>query len=218
MGTGRTPPDAVPIGIERPVHPRIIVDSFPVASLTRSGNLGAQFFERRRGMSSQRGDVEQEQLIAELAQEQVQRVAPQELPLYRATSKAYFENPEKMVEGQQDRMLGFGAEIGVAFLTPVVLSVTTEVFKFLADEVRKSVAAECSGVIHDLVKKMFKRFYPTGSEAAQTPPPLTSEQVTQVRRLAFDKARQLNVSEAQAGLLADSLIGSLVTTGHPRLA
>lgn len=170
-------------------------------------------------MSSQRGDDEQEQLIAELAREQVERVAPQELPLYRATSKAYFENPEKMVKGQQDRMLGFGVEIGVAFLTPVVLSVTTEVFKFLANEVSKSVAAESAGVIHDLVKKMFKRFRPTGpSEAMQTPPPLTFEQVTQVRRLAFDKARQLNVPEAQAGLLADSLIGSLVTTGNPRLA
>lgn len=170
-------------------------------------------------MSSQRGDIEQEQLIAELAREQVERVAPQELPLYRATSKAYFENPEKMVEGEQDRMLGFGVEIGVAFLTPIVLSVTTEVFKFLADEVTKSVAAEGSGVIHDLVKKMFKRFRPTRpSEAAQTPPPLTFEQVAQVRQLAFDKARKLNVSEAQAGLLADSLIGSLVTTGRPRLA
>ena len=173
-------------------------------------------------MSSQRGDFEQEQLIAELAREQVERVAPQELPLYRATSKAYFENPEKMVEGQgqQDKMLGFGVEIGVAFLTPVVLSVTTEVFKFLADEVTKSVAAEGSGVIHDLVKKMFGRFRPTStSEAAQRPPPLTPEQVAQVRQLAFDRARQLNVSETQAGLLADSLIGSLVTTGgHPRSA
>ena len=152
------------------------------------------------------------QLIADVAREQVAQMAPQELPLYRVTSEAYFKNPNKALGGQanKDEKLGFGTGAELAFLTPVVLAVTTEVVKFIAGEIRKSVEAESSGLIREYVKRMFKKFRP--EEPEKVPPPLTVEQAKQVRHLAFEKARLLNVSEAQAGLLADSLIGSLATT------
>jgi hypothetical protein len=34
--------------------------------------------------------------------------------------------------------------------------------------------------------------------------------LAQVRRLALEKARQLNLTDAQASLLADSMVGGLV--------
>jgi hypothetical protein len=34
--------------------------------------------------------------------------------------------------------------------------------------------------------------------------------LAQVRRLAFEKARQLNLTDAQANLLADAMVGGLV--------
>jgi hypothetical protein len=155
----------------------------------------------------------EDRLIADLARQQVARMAPKELPLYQMTSEAYFEDP-KAVEAQagKDEMLGFGVEAGVAFLTPVALAVTTEVVKFIASELRKSVEAESSGVIREFIEKIFKRFRPAEKEEeGKMLPPLTQEQIVRVRELAFEKGRQLDLPETQAGLLADSLIGSLAT-------
>ena len=65
-------------------------------------------------------DSDQKQLITDVARDLVVKVAPHELPLFPATSQAYFENPEKVLEKQksEDTMLGFGLEAGAVFLTP----------------------------------------------------------------------------------------------------
>lgn len=146
-------------------------------------------------------------------------MAPDELKFYRATSEAYLRDP-KAIEAQagKDEMLGFGLEDGAAYLTPAVLAVTTEAVKFVAGEVRKSAEAESSGMIRDFVKKVFGWFRRADKmEERKALPPLTQEQVVEVRRLAFEKGRQLNLPEAQAGLLADSLIGSLATAASQRM-
>lgn len=157
--------------------------------------------------------ADQERLIAEVAREQVAQIAPQELPLFRAASAAYFENPKKALEGQagKDEKLGFGLEAGIYLLTPIVLDVTGVVVKFLANEVLKSVQTESSGLIREYVKRMFKKFRPPEQEEEKKGPLLTFEQARQVRKAAFERARQLNLPEDQAGLLADSLVGSLAT-------
>ena len=161
-------------------------------------------------------DLVEDQFVTELAREQVAQIAPQELPLFRTTSRAYFKDPKKTLEGQagKDEKLGFGLEAGVVFLTPVVLEVTKVVVAFLANEVLKSVQTESSGLIRDYVKRMFKKFRPAEKEEQVKAPLLTFEQVTQVRKVAFERARQLDLPEAQAQLLADSLAGSLATTEH----
>jgi hypothetical protein len=41
------------------------------------------------------------------------------------------------------------------------------------------------------------------------PPPLTPQQLAQVREVALKKARQLKLSETNARLLADTIIGGL---------
>ena len=153
----------------------------------------------------------QNQLITDVTREVIVQLAPQEVPLFRVTSEAYFKDPEKTLKGKKskDEMLGFGIGGAVTILTPIALAVTTEVVLFVVEEVKKSIKEESSSLANDIVKKMFKRFRPAGDEVKQIPT-LTSEQLAQVRRRACDKARQLNLPEAQAKLLADSLVGSLV--------
>jgi hypothetical protein len=155
------------------------------------------------------------QLVAELAREQVAQIAPQELPLFRTTSKAYFQDPEKTLQDQADKdeELGFGVEVSVVFLTPIVLEVMKVVVSFLVNEVLKSVQTESSGLIREYVKSMFKKFRPAEKEEQQKAPLLTFEQINQVHQVAFERARQLDLPEAQAQLLADSLTGSLATRG-----
>jgi len=154
-------------------------------------------------------DSVQKQLVVELGRDLVSKIAPQEMPLFQANSEAYFKDSQKVLRGQKgkDEMLGFGTGEVVTFLTPIVLVVMTEVVGFVTEEVKKSIKAESSNLISEAVKKMFKKFR---TEEEKTLPSLTSEQLEQVRKLAFDRARQLKFSEAQARLMADSVMGSLV--------
>src|SRR5438105_13861561 len=120
--------------------------------------------------------VEQNQLIADLARDIVKQTAPQELPLFRATSTAYFQNPDTLLKNTKgrDQLLGFGVGEAVVMITPSALAVLTQVVQFLTAEVQKSVASESASVIDDLVKKMFKKFRHTDDKKdPHHPTPLT---------------------------------------------
>jgi hypothetical protein len=162
-------------------------------------------------------DSADQEMIAELAREQVAQLAPDELPLFRPTSEAYFKDPGKVLkpQGGRDEVLGFGAQAALTFLTPIVLAVVTEVVTYLVAEIGKSIKEEGRIAVGQIVKGLFKRF--RGSDATQPAAApnlsLSSAQLVEVRKVAYEKARSLNLSEDRAALLADSLVGSLVVTG-----
>ena len=155
-------------------------------------------------------DKNENQWVAELARDLISQTAPQELPLFRANSEAFFTNPEKLLAGQKgkDEMLGFGVGEAVAMMTPTVLAVTGEVVKFLMEELKKTAKDESTALVGETVKKMFKKFRPE-EKKENSPAPLTPEQLAQVRELALKKARHLKLSDARCKLLADALVGSL---------
>ena len=86
------------------------------------------------------------QLVTELGRDLISRIAPQEIPIFRANSEAYFKDPQKTLSTRsgKDEALGFGIGEAAAFLTPVVLAVITEIIKALTEEVRKSLATKSS--------------------------------------------------------------------------
>lgn len=151
-------------------------------------------------------------LVVDLARTMVERVAPQELPLFLTTSTAYLRNPERVSIAQppKEDMLGFGLEATVSFLTPVALAIATEVVTLLIAEIKKSLSQAAASAISDAVKRMFRKTRLEEKSASTAGvPPLTAPQVARIRELALDKARKLNLSESQAGLLADAVLGSL---------
>jgi len=167
--------------------------------------------DKRAGRTTSAGittDRIPDQLIADLARDAVAQIAPQELPLYRALSEAYFKDRKKAVEGYvaKDEMLGFGFPEAVAFATPVIL----DVLRYIADHVLQTIEAESADAASDTVRQLFKRF--RTHETQEQEPHLTSAQIVEVRRLAFEKARKLKLPEAKATLLADSIAGSLVVS------
>lgn len=155
-------------------------------------------------------DKTEAQLIAELARDLISQTVPQELPLFRANSEAFFSNPEKLLAGQKgkEEMLGFGVGEAITMLSPAILVVTSEIVKFLIEELKKTVKDESSALVSETVKKMFKKFRPEENKE-NSPAPLTPEQLAQVRELALKKARHLKLSDARCKLLADALVGSL---------
>ena len=137
--------------------------------------------------------------------------APQEIPLFDPLSKAYFANPARIAKGGvgKDEALGFGVAESVAFVTPIALSVMSTVLKYLAEHVLQAIKEESSGLATDSVRKLFKRFR-AGTDHDMPAKALTSAQIAAVRRVAFEKAHQLQLPDMQANLLADAVAGSLV--------
>jgi hypothetical protein len=156
-----------------------------------------------------------DRLVAELARSAISRAAPEELPLFRATSEAYFENPGAVAaKGSGDEMLGFGVGDALVLLTPVALAVSRDVLNFVLEQLRSQAREHGKEAIDRLVSRLLNRDEKTAAEppaAEPGPPDLTEEQLEEVRALAVEKARQLKLAPDKAELLADSLVGSLAT-------
>ena len=144
---------------------------------------------------------------AELAQELVASLAPEELPLFGAMSRAFFEAGGRIRQsrGGDDDALGFGVAEAAALLTPVALTLAVAVGNFLADEIRKSFAAETAGFVREQVRRLFRR---EPSSVA-----LTQAQLVRVRAVALEAATRTKLPKDKAALLADALVGRLAAGG-----
>lgn len=150
------------------------------------------------------GEVARNQFVAGIARDLIAQTAPQELPLFQATSEAYFENPSKMLKGQtgKEEMLGFGLEtVSAVLLSPIVLTIVDEVVKVITDKIADA------GIIRKLLKKL--GLVKEKEKKVALPLSLTHEQMQKVHELTVEKALQFKLSKSQAQLLADSLIGRL---------
>lgn len=153
------------------------------------------------------GDADPD-LAIELARRTLMIVAPEELPLFAVTSEMYRRDPGAVDgKGSDDEVLGFGAE-AITALTPVLLAVGSEVARFLLEQVRAVAADETQGTLKAMVRRLLGG---PATAGAPEPAPLTSEQLGRVRAVAFERARRLKLPEAQAQLLADAMVGGLVT-------
>ena len=154
--------------------------------------------------------AESDALVAALARATVERAAPEELPLFPATSEAYFNDPKALERsGGKDEMLGFGVDAAVVLLTPIALTIAKDVIGFLGEQLRARAREQGEGAIDKLIARFVKS--DDGEAEAEAELDLTDEQLEQVRALAIEKGRALKLSDARATLLADSLVGSLAT-------
>jgi hypothetical protein len=152
--------------------------------------------------------AESDDLVAALARATVEKAAPEELPLFRATSEAYFEDPQALERsGGKDEMLGFGVDAAMVLMTPVVLQVAKDVIGFLGEQLRQRAREQGEGAIDRVIARLVNRN--GGAGEAEPVEELTEEQLEQVRALAIKKGRALKLSDERATLLADSLVGSL---------
>ncbi len=150
-------------------------------------------------------DIDANQFVVEIARDLVAQAAPQELSLFEDTCDAYFANPGRMLKGQggQEEPLGFDivSSASALLITPAALAIVDQITRMIVDRV-----AESSTVSKLLQKLHLTRRTP---EKVTLPLNLTPEQMKQVHQVALEKARQCNLPEAQAELLADSLVGKL---------
>ena len=155
-------------------------------------------------------DVADDAAVVALARAAVERAAPDELPHFPAASEAYLEGRDPAEAARQEATRSFG--VAAVLLTPVALTLAKDVLGFLRVQLTEQAEKHGGEVIDRLVDRLLHRgeAKPATSEPVE-PPELTDEQLAQVRAFALEKARLLNLSEAKAALLADSLVGSLAT-------
>jgi hypothetical protein len=149
------------------------------------------------------------ELIAELARLALDEAAPEELVLFPETAEEYFRDPQAVLDPKRrDEALGFGLDL--AMLTPYVLAVATPVVQFLASTVAEAIGEESKPLVIRFVRRLLRRPDPAPEVTEPAPPSLSTDQVRQVRELAYQRARNLGLDEDQAVLLADSVVGGLV--------
>jgi hypothetical protein len=143
-----------------------------------------------------------DEIVGSIGRELVSRLVPEELPLYPSLVKQ-LQGAKRGRRGKassDDQLLGFGAAEAVTMLTPVILSFTASFWQALVTEAAKDSA-------HGVVE--YLKAHRPGRHEAAAGPPLTPGQLQLVRTVAEREACRLDVSESQAGLLADAMVGML---------
>jgi hypothetical protein len=167
-------------------------------------------------------------LVEALARGAVTDLAPQELPLFRSTSKAYFDDPKRLrgEPASADEMLGFGVELGaaVALVTPVALEVARTVVSYVGEQLETVFKEEAAPRIRDIVRRILgtkpeaKGASPPDAAADEAKPAdeapaeddvLSREQLAEVHEVALRTARRLKLAPDRAATLADAIVGRL---------
>ncbi|MGW0809285.1 hypothetical protein [Nonomuraea sp. NPDC002799] len=156
-------------------------------------------------------------LVAELAELVLERAAPEELVLFKENAAEFFRDPGALRAAQgRDEPVGFGLDL--AMMTPYALVVAVPVVQFLLTTMAEAVAEEYAGHVVGAVRRRFRRSGRPGPSASEepaqvegAPEPLTAEQLERVREIAFRAARGVRLDEGRANVLADAVVGGLVT-------
>lgn len=155
------------------------------------------------------GETDQE-LVLDLSREVLAVAAPEELVLLEETSREYFADPAAALQpDRRDEPIGFGVELEL--LTPYVLAVVTPVINFLLAIAVDAVRTEARPAIVAWVRRVLRRpALPGAPSTGAATAALTPEQARTVRRIAYERARDLGVEEGTANVLADAVAGGVV--------
>jgi hypothetical protein len=143
-----------------------------------------------------------EELVSRLSYGIVQEVAPDELDLFDDFRKEFLKNPDAFTgkrEGkEEDHMLGFAMGGAEQFIIPVVLPIVWNVLSYAAKTGFETI-----------VKKVGEKVVVTLTDKDK---PLSQEKIKDLRQYAITVARNLNVDDDKATIIANSLIGRMVST------
>ena len=161
-------------------------------------------------MSAPSGPAAPDRDLVEGAAKQVlAEVAPEAVAVFDETAAEYHQDPQGVLTATgRDEAVGFGLDI--ALLTPYVLAVAGSVLGYLITTVSDAAKAEATPAITDLVHRLLRRGDGSGKPTQdEQDVNLTPEQAAQVRKVALARAHDLKLSESNAHLLADAIVGGL---------
>lgn len=157
---------------------------------------------------------DERRLATELTALVLEQTVPEELLILDQTAEDYFTDPRAVLEpARRDEPLGFGLD--VSLVAPYVLAVAVPVVQYLASLVADGVKDAAASAVADRVRRSFRRApsaatLPRG-EGAPTPVLLSPDQARWIHEATEQRARALGMPDDQARVLADAVVGSLIT-------
>ncbi|GLZ33259.1 hypothetical protein Lesp02_54470 [Lentzea sp. NBRC 105346] len=142
--------------------------------------------------------MDHEDFVTAVAREVVTSVAPDELALFEPIRGAYLRDPDKLLaqRGRAGEVLGSGIDVAIALVSPVALAVATATYNRLVDRTGEAVV--------NVGSKLWKRL-----RRKEELPEITAEQLGELHAMAFERAKELGLSEEQAKQVADALRAQL---------
>ena len=149
--------------------------------------------------------MDQRQRTADLARRAVTRLAPDELALFEVTWPAYLAAPARVRASgrRQDDMIGFGVDVVVPLVTAAALTASGAALQIIAGRAGESFGRRILGRLR---RPLRRGPQPSPRGAVELPP----ETIVEIRRVAHRQALAFDLSEEQAGLLADAILGGLL--------
>jgi hypothetical protein len=147
-------------------------------------------------------------LMNEVARDVLADIAPQELPIFPAVSKAYFADPSVALNKlrSRDTALGLGMESLAILLTPIVLQILAQAFQILTEAAQKAVTDGLAKEIPDAIKMMFKRFRASGPSM---PPPVGKVQLDAIRAKIRLTAKEMQLPDDKIAVLINAVTAQL---------
>ena len=167
-------------------------------------------------------DMDAPHSTAEIARRVVGELAPDELASFDLVAAPYLRKSAERrrprsdgfsadrARGEHDNPLGFGIQDALTVVTPAAVLVSGAVTAALADGVTKEVRRRTDGFVGWLRQRLGRR------DRRPETFDLNPAQLTELRRIALDRAKALGMKPRQARALADAVVGALVlrSTGH----
>lgn len=157
---------------------------------------------------------DERRLATELTALVLEQTVPEELLILDQTAEDYFTDPRAVLNpARRDEPLGFG--IDVSLMAPYVLAIAVPVVQYLASLVADGVTEAATSAVADRVRRFFRRAPSVATlslaQGAPTPVLLSPDQARWIHQVTEQRARALGVPDDQARVLADAVVGSLIT-------
>ena len=156
--------------------------------------------------------AEGRKFVEEVSKNIVTQVAPEELDMFDELVEEYFQNPTPPDRSAtaSDDPLGFGLGETLAAVAPAAAAMVSAVLTYIVTEAIKAGQEETTAIVKQKIKALFNPDKESpGQKTDKEIPPLTKEQMEQVKKLARKQAIQFGIKPEQAEKMANALIGSL---------
>jgi len=141
--------------------------------------------------------------VRDVVREVVIESAPDELPLLEGLLELDDATVVRRLDGHGQRRepLGFGMGEIAVLVTPVVWLALDQAARRIGDVAMERASRESAGVLRRLLRR---------SRPPVVVPPLTREQLAEVKRLVLTTAEQRGLAAAQASEIANAVVTGLV--------
>jgi hypothetical protein len=150
------------------------------------------------------------ELVIALARGGVSRAAPDELPQFEVTARAFLAASPRVTRlNRRDDPLGLGLESIDVLASTVALTVTIEVLKHMVEHYSDKLTSKVAEKVLAAIGKRRSR------EPERRLPQLPPEQLSELHDLAVRKACALKITNEQATLIADGIVSELSKRSDP---